>query len=95
MTGQWLEYHTERLTIIKTTIEDSLRKYETVPMAEAFVGSAKGHAKGQGTTDLRNLMNQIEALATQLERYRPAIAGGLLYLAENPGAKLKDRLKAA
>merc|ERR1712054_643951 len=35
VTGQWLEYHAERLMRIKAALEESLRKYETVPMAAA------------------------------------------------------------
>lgn len=81
VTGQWLEYHAERLTRIKLALEDALRKYETVPMAAAFVSRWGASGKVHGTTDLRTLLNQIEALAMQLERYRPAIAAGLAKLA--------------
>jgi len=86
VTGQWLEYHAERLSRIKTALEESLKKYETVPMAAAFASqkgkTLGGAAKGKGTTDLRTTMNQIEALALQLQRYRPAAAAGLGQLAE-------------
>lgn len=87
VTGQWLEYHAGRLLRIKTALEDALRKYETVPMATAF-SSQKGNrggpggAKAKGTTDLRTLLNQIEALGLQLQHYRPNIAASLLKLAE-------------
>lgn len=85
VTGQWLEYHAERLTRIKGALEESLRKYETIPMAQAFTsqkGKGLGSTKGKGTTDLRTLFNQIEALAVQLRRYRPHIAAGLAKLAD-------------
>jgi len=84
VTGQWLEYHAERLFRIKAALEESLRKYETVPMAAAFAskkGSGAAGGKAKGTTDLRTLLNQIEALGMQLERYRPHIAKGLTKLA--------------
>merc|ERR1719502_1974566 len=76
VTGQWLEYHGERLLRIKAALEDSLKKYETVPMAAAFVSQkgknlngSNGHqmSKGSGTADLRTLLNQIEALSMQLQ----------------------------
>ena len=35
-----------------------------------------------GTTDLRTLRNQIEALSVQLQRYRPSIGAGLAKLAD-------------
>ena len=86
VTGQWLEHHAERLSRIKGALEESLTKYETVPMAAAFV-SQKGKGlgggiKGKGTTDLRTQLNQIEALSMQLQRYRPSIALGLAKLVE-------------
>jgi len=85
VTGQWLEYHAERLMRIKRALEESLRKYETVPMAAAFASQkSKSGAvgKGKGTTDLRTLLNQIEALAMQLQTYRPNIALNLARLAD-------------
>jgi hypothetical protein len=85
VTGQWLEYHADRLTRIKAALEDNLRKYETVPMAQAFVSHKKrggSGGKGWGTTDLRTLMNQIDALGVQLQRYRPSIATSLASLAD-------------
>lgn len=82
VTGQWLEYHAERLLRIKGALEESLRKYETVPMAAAFASRKASGGKTQGTTDLRTLLNQIEALSMQLERYRPHIARGLAKLAD-------------
>jgi len=90
VTGKWLEYQSDRLLRIKYALEDSLRKYETVPMAAAFVSQkgmnyngSNGHGahKGDGSTDLRTAINQIEALSMQLQRYRPAIAIGLAKLA--------------
>ena len=36
----------------------------------------------EGSTDLRQLLNQIEALQLQLSRYRPAIAAQLAALAD-------------
>jgi len=81
VTGQWLEYHAERLLRIKSALEETLRKYETVPMAAAFQSKAK-QGKAKGTTDLRTLINQIEALSMQLMRYRPSIAAGLASLAQ-------------
>jgi len=97
VTGQWLEYHAERLLRIKGALEESLLKYETVPMAAAFVSQkgknlngSNGHSasKGNGTTDLRTILNQIEALSMQLQRYRPAIAVGLAKLADPRGSGL-------
>ena len=85
VTGQWLDYHAERLVRIKSALEEALRKYETVPMAAAFVsqkGRGLGSQKGKGTTDLRTLRNQIEALSVQLQRYRPSIGAGLAKLAD-------------
>lgn len=86
VTGQWLEYHAERLQRIKETLEQTLQKYETVPMAAAFqarkITTGPGGGKAKGTTDLRTLLNQIEALAMQLQRYRPNIANGLAKLAD-------------
>ena len=85
VTGQWLEYHADRLTRIRSALEEGLRKYETVPMAAAFAqqkGGARGGGKAKGTTDLRTLVNQIEALAMQLQHYRPNIATSLARLAE-------------
>lgn len=82
VTGQWLEFHAERLMRIKGALEESLRKYETVPMAAAFASKKASGGRTQGTTDLRTLLNQIEALAMQLERYRPHIAKGLAKLAD-------------
>jgi hypothetical protein len=43
-----------------------------------------GGGKQQGTTDLRTLLNQVEALGTQLEHYRPNMATGLLRLVHLP-----------
>ena len=83
VTGQWLEYHAERLARIKGALVDALRKYETVPIADAFVATKKrGAAAGQGGTDLRTQLNQIEALAMQLQRYRPSMAIALAKLAD-------------
>ena len=86
VTGQWLEYHAERLQRIKETLELTLQKYETVPMAAAFqarkITNGPGGGKAKGTTDLRTLLNQIEALSMQLQRYRPSIALGLAKLVE-------------
>jgi hypothetical protein len=79
VTGQWLEYHSSRLNIIKHALEESLRKYETVPMAAAFASKAK---KAKGSTDLRTMRNQIEALGMQLQNYRPNIASNLVKLVE-------------
>jgi len=89
VTGQWLEYHSERLNRIKGALEEALRKYETVPMAAAFGPQRGGRggpggAKAQGTTDLRTLLNQIEALGMQLTHYRPNVAAGLLNLVQGP-----------
>ena len=79
VTGQWLEYHADRLSIIKASLESQLQKYETVPMAAAFASTrAPRGGKAKGTTDLRTLLNQIEALSMQLHRYRPSVATGLL-----------------
>ena len=50
-------------------------------MAAAFQSKAK-QGKAKGTTDLRTLINQIEALSMQLMRYRPSIAAGLASLAQ-------------
>lgn len=88
VTGQWLEYHADRLGRIKHALEESLRKYETVPMAAAFTSQKARTGSGsrvKGSTDLRTLMNQIEALAMQLETYRPNIARSLLSLASVAG----------
>ena len=51
-------------------------------MAAAFQTKGPGRGMGQGTTDLRTTLNQIEALSLQLQRYRPSIAIGLAKLAD-------------
>ena len=89
VTAQWLEYHSSRLELIKQAMQEALRKYETVPMAAAFGPQRGGRGgpgggKQQGTTDLRTLLNQVEALGTQLEHYRPNMAAGLLRLVHLP-----------
>ena len=85
-TGKWLGFHGERLRRIKMALEVNLTKYEPVPIISAFTSA---HQKGiqnlnnpDGAVDLRNLMNQIEALQLQLSRYRPAIAAQLALLAD-------------
>ena len=70
---------------LKAALEECLTKYETVPMAQAFATSKGAYGSGpkpRGTTDLRNVLNQIEALSVQLQRYRPNIAIGLAKLAD-------------
>ena len=53
-----------------------------IKMAEgARVAKPKG-GKAKGTIDLRTMLNQIEALSVQLQRYRPSMGIGLAKLAD-------------
>ena len=88
VTAQWLEDLAEGLARIKTALAESLRKYETVPMAAAFSSQrgtrprGLGAGRGQGSTDLRTLLNRIAALSMQLKRYRPHVATRLAALVD-------------
>jgi len=86
-TGKWLGYHGERLRRIKMALEVNLTKYEPVPIISAFQTDKPSRGiqnlnNPEGSTDLRQLLNQIEALQLQLARYRPAIAAQLAQLAD-------------
>ncbi|KAL1529158.1 hypothetical protein AB1Y20_000117 [Prymnesium parvum] len=88
-TARWLGYHAERLRLIKNALEVNLTKYEPVPIVSAFKsdkpqGLGQSRIEAEGTADLRQLMNQVEALQLQLSRYRPAIASQLAAMAEGP-----------
>lgn len=84
-TRKWLCYHSERLTRIKEALQVNLTKYEPVPIITPFQSDRavkRGQSRGsEGAIDLRQLMNQVEALQVQLSRYRPAIANQLQALA--------------
>ena len=86
LTGKWLEHQADRLSRIKASLAEMLRKYETLPVAAAIDGTrkppaARGTGK-QGAADLRVLLSQIDALQLRLARYRPSHAAQLAALAQ-------------
>ena len=69
----------------QAALEESLRKSNQCRWLRRSSEGSPGRLAVKGSTDLRTLMNQIEALAMQLETYRPNIARSLLSLASVAG----------
>lgn len=80
-TGLWLDYHSEKLTIICDALEEHLLKYESahqIPkMARKNVTVGRGRPP-PGSADLRLLLKRAEMLKERLARYRPIVANGIM-----------------
>jgi hypothetical protein len=80
-TGLWLDYQSEKLTIICSALEEHLLKYESahqvpkIPRNNVTVGRGK---PPPGSADLRLLLKRAEMLKERLARYRPIVANGIM-----------------